>query len=124
MKLLTQPQLKQLLENGIFKNAGKDHKPVVKLFLPGSDMTWLVTELLENEDTAFGLCDLGMGFPELGYFSLSELQSVKNKLGLTVERDSSFEAKFPLSIYTKAAKLALHITENPIFLLSAAEDSK
>jgi len=29
-------------------------------------------------------------FPELGYFSLSELQSVKGPLGLGIERDKFF----------------------------------
>jgi hypothetical protein len=41
---------------------------------------------------AFGLCDLGMGCPELGYVSVMELQSVRGKLGLPVERDRHFEA--------------------------------
>lgn len=124
MKLLTQTQIKKLLDNGSEQNAGKDHRPVVKLFLTCSNATWLLTELLEDNDTAFGLCDLGMGYPELGYVSLSEIQSVKNELGLTVERDTSFEGKFPISVYARASRLALHITENPIFLLSAIEDSK
>lgn len=112
MKLLTQTQLKQLLENGSDQNAGKDHKPVVKLFLPSTAATWLITELLDNKDIAFGLCDLGHGFPELGYVSLSEITSVKCPLGLLVERDSSFIAKYPISVYAKAARIAQEITED------------
>ena len=121
MKLLTQTQLKQLLENGSDINAGKDHKPVVKLFLPGTAATWLLTELLDNQDIAFGLCDLGHGYPELGYVSLSEITSVRTKLGLTVERDRSFTAKYPISIYAKAARIAQEITENAQALEQASQ---
>ena len=44
----------------------------------------------EDPDIAFGLCDLGMGCPELGSVSLSELESVRGKLGLPIERDLHF----------------------------------
>jgi hypothetical protein len=36
---------------------------------------------------AFGLFDLGMREPELGYISLAELSTVRGKLGLPVVRD-------------------------------------
>ena len=123
MKLLTQTQLKQLLVNGSDQNAGKDHKPVVKLFLPGTAATWLLTELLDNEDIAFGLCDLGHGFPELGYVSLSEITSVTSPLGLTVERDISFLANYPISVYARAARIAQEITENTNALEQASQVS-
>ena len=51
-----------------------DFFPVVKLFTPDANATWLLTELDPvDEDCAFGLCDLGLGFPELGYASLNEI---------------------------------------------------
>jgi hypothetical protein len=123
MKLLTQTQIKQLLVNGSDQNAGKDHKPVVKLFLPGTAATWLLTELLDNNDIAFGLCDLGHGFPELGYVSLSEITSVTSPLGLTVEKDISFYAEHPLSVYARAARIAQEITENETALEQASQVS-
>ena len=86
--------------------AGKsiDPKPVVKLFIPGMAMTWLLTELdPEEPDIAFGLCDLGMGCPELGSVRLSELASVRNAIGLTAERDLYIEPDKPLSAYADAA---------------------
>jgi hypothetical protein len=44
-----------------------DFEPVVKLFTPWGGANWLLTEIEPDEpDLAFGLCDLGMGFPELG----------------------------------------------------------
>lgn len=54
-----------------------DHKPVVKLFVPWGAGTWLLSEIDEDGDRAFGLCDLGFGEPELGYVSLSELRSIR-----------------------------------------------
>ena len=39
----------------------------------------------------FGLCDLG--FPELGYVSLNELQGVRGPLGLGIERDLHWTTK-------------------------------
>ena len=59
-----------------------DFPPVVKLFNPSGAATWLLTELdPEDPDIAFGLCDLGTGFPELGSVSLRELASVRGPLG-------------------------------------------
>lgn len=54
-----------------------DPVPVLKLFNPLGAATWLATELAEDEDTLFGLADLGFGCPELGVFSLSEIASVR-----------------------------------------------
>ena len=107
--LFTPAQLTQLLENGRRQQAVKgtagelDLVPVVKLFTPDGGATWLLTELDDDGDTAFGLCDLGMGFPELGCVSLAELQSVRGKLGLPVERDIHFEASRPISAYADEA---------------------
>jgi len=60
---------------------------VVKFFTPDSGWTWYASEF-DGTDTFFGLVD---GFEkELGCFSLSELASVRGKLGLPVERDRYF----------------------------------
>ncbi|MBO9565738.1 MAG: DUF2958 domain-containing protein [Niastella sp.] len=111
MELYTQSQYKQLIKNG--QNRDKDHYPVIKLFMPGMAHTWLITELdPEEPDIAFGLCDLGIGFPELGYVSLEEISSVKNRYGFSVERDLHFEAKYPISVYTDAARFHSRIVES------------
>src|SRR5690606_33993392 len=101
MKLFTEQQYQQLIDNGKRQNRDKDHAPVVKLFLPGSGCTWLLSELEHEEPTiAFGLCDLGMGFPELGNVSITELEEIRHPyLDLPVERDEYFESKYPLSVY-------------------------
>jgi hypothetical protein len=47
-----------------------DFEPVVKIFTPDGNATRLLTELDPiGEHLAFGLCDLGLGEPELGYVS-------------------------------------------------------
>ncbi|WP_166308766.1 DUF2958 domain-containing protein [Bradyrhizobium sp. 2S1] len=110
-KLLLNEQRAQLLANGR-ANAERiaqdgntiDHKPVVKLFTPWGGCTWLLSELdPENPDIAFGLCDLGMGCPELGNVSLSEIMSVRGPGGLTIERDEGFAAAHTMTHYADEA---------------------
>ena len=60
-----------------------------------------------------------MGCPELGYVNLAEVSSVKGQLGLPVERDRFFEAKFPLSVYFEAATFKEGISENETDLQQA-----
>jgi hypothetical protein len=111
-KLITDEQRAQLLANGrqSLDNENFDPPPVVKLFTPDAGATWLLTEIDPNDhDHAFGLCDLGQGFPELGYVNLAELQSVRGPLGLPVERDLHFTATQPISAYAREARLAERI---------------
>jgi len=117
VKLITKVQKETMLKNGKEQyEAGKrdkciDFKPVVKLFTPDAQCTWLLSELHPNDnDIAFGLCDLGMGFPELGSVRISEIESVRGKLGLPVERDRSFVSEKTLSEYTHDARDAQYIT--------------
>jgi Protein of unknown function (DUF2958) len=111
MTLITKALTEQLLANGRAQRAAMDKgddtldfKPVVKLFTPDAQCTWLLTELDPDHGLAFGLCDLGLGEPELGYVSLVELSSVRGKLGLPVERDLHFEADKAISAYAEAAR--------------------
>ena len=102
MKLLTKAIKAKLEANG--SNPDQDYAPVVKLF-GGGACTWLLSEL--NDDYAFGLCDLGMGSPELGYVSIAELESLKfPPFGLGVERDMSFTGDKPLGQYAQQAREA------------------
>lgn len=114
MSLIPEPLKRKLLENGRtnWKLSGQDKetsdfKPVVKLFDPCGAATWLLTELdPEDDDLAFGLCDLGAGFPELGSVRISELESHKGPLGIGIERDEHFQADKTLSEYAEAARAA------------------
>jgi hypothetical protein len=61
-----------------------------KFFMPGTGWTWYVTEGSEQEgDFLFFGFVVGLE-SEFGYFLLSELESVRNGLGLGVERDLYF----------------------------------
>jgi len=118
MKLLTQSQRAQLLQNGRLQAAVKgtleerDFAPVVKLFTPDAGATWLLTELDPDEpDIAWGLCDLGLGCPEFGTVALCELEALRGHLGLPVERDLHFEARGPISAYVDAAMKAGRIVD-------------
>ena len=116
MEILTDELKKQLLANGRQQAAVRgtddeiDFLPVVKLFTPDAVATSLPTEIDPDEpDLAFGLCDLGLGFPELGSVSLAELATVRGRLGLPVERDLHFVARKTLSSYAAEASKAGHI---------------
>ena len=107
MNLLTKAIEKKLLANGAASLAAilidgntPDHVPVVKLFNPCGAATWLLTELEDDGDTAFGLCDMGFGCPELGRVSLNELRGIRLAAGLGIERDLWATLDKPLSEYT------------------------
>lgn len=71
----------------------KDPMVYAKFFTPWSDWTWYVTEF-DGDDLFFGFVQ---GFDqEFGYFSLSEMESVRGPGGLKIERDLYFKPK-PLS---------------------------
>lgn len=107
-KFITDEQRAQLLANGrqSLEQENFDPAPVVKLFTPDAGATWLLTEIdPDDHDHAFGMCDLGLGSPELGWVSLEEITTVRGKLGLSVERDLHFEAEKRLSAYAREARL-------------------
>jgi hypothetical protein len=63
---------------------------LIKFFTPDSNWSWYASEF-DGDDIFFGLVS---GFAlELGYFSLSELQSVRGPLGLPIERDLHFKTQ-------------------------------
>lgn len=105
IQLLTDKIRLKLIENFMAnKNRPErphDFHPVVKLFFPAGTGTWLLTELNPDNNIAFGLADLGE--PELGYFSVDEIASVRVR-GLKVERDLYWKADRPLSGYVKLAR--------------------
>lgn len=98
-----------------------DPPPVIKLFNPVGAATWLATELSEDGDALFGLADLGFGCPELGYFSLSEIASIRLPYGLFIERDIAFESDQPLSVWASWSRRAGSILWAQTLLRRAAE---
>lgn len=64
----------------------------VKFFNPSGDGTWYITELDPDTMIAFGLTVIH-GQRELGYIDLNELQAVRLRYGLYIERDMYFSPK-------------------------------
>ena len=88
--------------NGL--HSDRDHAPVCKPFTPDGEATWLLSECdPDDPDRIFALCDVGLGYPELGWCSLEEITALRGKLGLPVERDQFFVADKPLSVYAEEA---------------------
>lgn len=113
MTLIPPELVEALRANDIARHAASaagaptpDPAPVIKLFNPCGAATWLATELDADGDTLFGLADLGFGYPELGCFSLREIGEVRLPFGLRIERDTDFRTRFPLSVWTEAARRA------------------
>lgn len=112
MRLLTKALEAKLKKNGERQRVAQhnnedefDFYPVVKFF-GGSAATWLITEMDADGDTLFGLCDLGLGSPELGYVSLAELSKQRFKpFGLPLERDKWFTAEKAISEYAAEARM-------------------
>jgi len=106
LALISDEQRLQLLSNGKASAQGKreDFFPVVKLFTPDAHATWLLTELDPGDaDTAYGLCDVGLGAPELAHIKLSALESIRGPQKLPVQRDLHFKPRRRLSEYTALA---------------------
>lgn len=62
-----------------------------------NECSFITARTDESIDLAFGLCDLGLGWPELGHVDLT-------KLGLPIERDLHFEADKTISAYADEAR--------------------
>lgn len=103
MKIITLAVRRKLLANHGKSNV----KPPLKLFCPWGAATWLICDIdPEDEDYAFGLCDLGQGLPELGYVSLSELTEIVGPAGLKIERDLHFTPAKTITEYADEAYAA------------------
>ncbi len=118
MILLTQDLRYALRANDLARRVAQrdgkrepDPVPVVKFFNPIGAATWLATELDEDGDTLFGLADLGFGCPELGSFSLAEIEAVRLPFGLKIERDIAFATRLPLSVWAGWSRRAGSIVQ-------------
>lgn len=64
----------------------------VKVFDPCGSATWWITEIDPRTGEAFGFVT-GLGCDEWGSVDLNELASVRNRMGLRMERDLHFTPK-------------------------------
>lgn len=111
MSLINNAQRAKLLANGrariraLYAGNGIDLDPVVKLYTPDAGCVWLLSELdPADPDRAFGLCDLGLGYPELGHVLLSELRTARGPCQLPIERDRTFTSEHSLFGYADIAR--------------------
>lgn len=106
--LITDDERAQLLANGQARAAaqGFDPMPVVRLFTPDAHATWLLAALDPADgDTAWGLCDVGIGMPELGTVRLSGLAGIVGPQDRPILRDCYFRPVRSLSEYARLARL-------------------
>ena len=90
MKLLTKAILKKLPNIGDYEKNNKEHIAHVKL-IGGSCWSWFISEFNPDTKMCFGWIECLEN--ELGFFSLTELESLKfPPFGLPVERDRLFES--------------------------------
>jgi len=95
MQQLIPQELLDKLPNLYDTENDKDPICHIKLFTPNSSFTWYITEISKDDNnTCFGL--VSTFELELGYFTLIEISSIREPLGLKIELDSSF-APMPLS---------------------------
>ena len=99
MMLLTKEIRKKLPKLRETEGQGDDAIVIVKFFDPCGSWTWYAVEgepILDEDGNEIDFQFYGMvdGFEkELGYFNLGELASVKNRLGIGIERDRHFTRK-------------------------------
>lgn len=93
MKLMTEELKQQIPQLYSQEGKGDTAEVVAKFFCPWSQATWYATEF-DGQDEFFGFVTLGdPDCAELGSFSLSELESIKGRFGLTIERDINWKPR-------------------------------
>ncbi|HHT9121253.1 MAG TPA: DUF2958 domain-containing protein [Candidatus Wunengus sp. YC63] len=120
--LLINNEVKQkLLENGKPENKDKDHPPVVYISILGTKCHWLLSELdPEMPNIAFGLCDLGMGFPEMGYVDLNEIAELSMSASiLPIISMKAANSQYPLTTYWRASLVQREVTTDEKLLMQA-----
>jgi len=102
LKLLLDSDLVKLQAQDMYHPSGpgrelssEELNVVVKFFTPDSNWTWYAVSASKDEESGdvqfFGFVN-GLE-AELGYFWLSELESVRGPLGLPIERDLHWTPK-------------------------------
>ena len=90
MKLLTQDLLTRFEQVGRQED-NQDPLVIAKFFNPTGAGTWYATEYNPQDKTFFGYVSIFNDWnDEWGYFSLTELESLKGPFGLGIERDIYF----------------------------------
>lgn len=105
-ELLTDEQMDKLKQIGLSEEENENQVPVVRLHIPGKEAYWLFSCIVSGtEQMAYGIFEIGLGSPELGYFDLSEIAELKFEGGLELENDLQFKGEHSLMKYADIAHL-------------------
>ncbi len=113
MKLLTKEDLKKLKAQDPYHPSGPGRElsseealVLVKFFTPDAHWTWYAisaSQDAKSDDVQFfGYVD--GNFAELGYFWLSELESIRGPLGLPIERDLYWQPRSLVDVMREIEK--------------------
>lgn len=99
MKLMNEELIARFKEVG---DQSEELDPIVvaKFFDPCGSATWNITQYDEHTKIGYGYVT-GLAYDEWGTVSITELESIKRPLGLTIERD----------VYTKEKRISEHVPE-------------
>ena len=104
-ELISPSDMAALKANGRHAALDPSYDPyaVICLRAPDGPQLWLLAEVdAEDEDLAYGLCDLGIGLPEPGSVSIRWLAAWRGRLGMRLEKDRTFASAAPLRLSTLA----------------------
>jgi len=91
--LLTKALLREFQKQGDTSELPAESIPVIaKFFNPGGSGTWYAVEFDPEERIFFGYVT-GLGYDELGSFSLDEFVNFRGRFGLGIERDRYFRPR-------------------------------
>ena len=103
MKMMTKEIEKRIPGLGESEETGDNSRVHVKFFSPWSGWTWYATEYDPVERRFFGY--VKGDYPEFGYFSLDELESVEMMPGVpAVERDKHWNSKTTIDKVVEAVE--------------------
>ena len=92
MKLITKEIEKRLEKYPLYSQDGKKEDAIclAKFVICVGTWSWYILEANLDEGIAYGIAITGNGEGEYGYINLSELQGLRTKSGIAMERDIFF----------------------------------
>lgn len=105
-KLLTDEQIQKLKQIGLSEEQNEGQVPIVRLHLPDKNAYWLFSCIVSGQEKmAYGIFEMGIGFPEIGYFHLDDIADMKFEKNVAIENDLEFKGEHSLLKYAEIAHL-------------------
>lgn len=105
-QLLTKEQIEKLKQIGLSEKENEEQVPLVMLHLANKDAYWLFSCIVSGtEQMAYGIFEIGLGSPELGYFDLRDIDDLKFTSGVAIENDLEFKGEHSLIKYAEIAHM-------------------